>query len=244
MLFLLILAQPAAAQQESELALRLSRDFGYSSGTGRIQGTFSMKVTGPEDLTRVVFYIDEQTLGETTQAPFQLRFTTDSYPTGMHSLYAVGFTASGSELRSNVIRAEFVSAEEGWQEGLRIATPILVITFGVVVLSFVFSFISIGKRKNPLPGAQRKYGLAGGAICPKCSRPFSLNFMAPNLLVGKFDRCPFCGKWGMMRSRPLSELRAAEAAELQASQDSSPRPAASQEDKLRKELDDSRYQDL
>ena len=50
---------PAQAQNnEDELLLSLSRDFGYSSGTGRIQGTFSMKASGPEDLERVVFYID------------------------------------------------------------------------------------------------------------------------------------------------------------------------------------------
>ena len=203
-----------------------------------------MKVTGPEDLTRVIFYIDEQALGEATQAPFQLRFTTDSYPTGTHTLYATGFTANGSELRSNEIRAEFVSAEQGWQEAMRMVGPLLIVVFGVMILSVVLSLVSGGRRKNLPPGTQRKYGLAGGTICPKCNRPFSLNILAPNLLVGKFDRCPFCGKWGMMRSRPLAELRAAEAAELQASQDQSPLPAASQEEKLHKELDDSRYQDL
>ena len=54
-LFILpFLASPTHAQTEDErLSLRLSRDFGYSSGGGDIQGTFSMKVSGPEDLERV-----------------------------------------------------------------------------------------------------------------------------------------------------------------------------------------------
>ena len=62
------------------LQLSLSRNFGYSSGTGEIQGTFSMKAAGPADLQRVVFYVDDQVIGEATAPPFSLRFVTDSYP--------------------------------------------------------------------------------------------------------------------------------------------------------------------
>ena len=58
-------------------------------------------------------------------------------------------------------------------------------------------------------------------------------------LFNKLDRCPYCGRWGFLRRRSLEELRAAEAAELDGVQGFE--PEISEEEKLRKELDDSRY---
>ncbi len=51
----LVFALPVLAQDEQRLSLRLSRDFGYSSGSGRVQGAFSMIASGPENLERVQF---------------------------------------------------------------------------------------------------------------------------------------------------------------------------------------------
>ena len=49
---------PAFAQDEDEtLTLRLSRDFGYGGG-GRIQGRFSVRASGPDNMMRVEFIID------------------------------------------------------------------------------------------------------------------------------------------------------------------------------------------
>ncbi len=236
------LAGPAAAQTEPELKLNLSRNFGFSSGTGKIQGDFSAKASGPDDLARVVFYIDDQVLGEVNQAPFNLRFNTDDYPQGLHTLYARGYTSAGRELRSNEVQAEFVSAEEGWQSAMQIMTPLLLI-LGVVLVASV-AVTLIGKRKyEHLPlGAPRNYGAAGGAICPRCQRPYPRNFLSPNMLVGKLERCPFCGKWAIVPAVPLETLRAAEQAELKDAQVEA--REESEEDRLRKDLDASRYQDL
>lgn len=235
---------PAAAQgTANEFELRLRRDFGYSSGGGQIQGTFTMRTRGPENLSRVVFYLDEQILGEVTQAPFDLRFTTDQYSQGLHTLYAVGFTSDGRELRSNEIRTQFVSAEEGWQAGLAIAGPVLGITLAAVLLSTLSIFLTSGKLKDLPPGAPRTYGLMGGAICPKCHRPFGVHFLSMNIVVGKLDRCPFCGKWSIIRRSSLEALRAAEAAELEDARNSGLASTQSEDEKLRQQLDESRYQD-
>ncbi len=40
--------------QTEELSLRLTRDFGYGGLNNDIQGLFSMKVSGPADLVKVV----------------------------------------------------------------------------------------------------------------------------------------------------------------------------------------------
>jgi hypothetical protein len=241
-IFSLACVFPAAAQQPG-LQIYLSRKFGYSSGTGKVQGLFSLQATGPADLQRVVFYINDQVIGEAAQSPFKIEFRTDSYPLGVHTLSAVGYTPGGQALRSNEIKVQFVTAQEGWQAGLRIAGPLLAITLGLVALSFLASFASAGKLKNLPLGAPRSYGVAGGSICPRCGRPFSRHVMSPNMVVGKLERCPFCGKWSIVAAVPLAQLRAAEAAELKESGASLEPALAGSEEELRRALEDSRYRE-
>jgi hypothetical protein len=240
---LAILARPAAAQEQSELKLRMSRDFGYSNGMGDVQGTFTLKASGPNNLARVVFMIDGQTMGEVTQAPFNLSFNTSSYSNGMHSLLAAGTTTDGLELRSNEIRANFVSAEEGWQSGMKIVVPLLAIILGITVLGMGSMLFTSKKLLDLPPGTPRKYGASGGTICPRCKRPYALHLISLNMVTGKLEHCPFCGKWAVVRTKSMDELRAAEAAELQDAQKGELSVEESAEDKLRKELEDSRFQD-
>jgi hypothetical protein len=89
------------------------------------------------------------------------------------------------------------------------------------------------------PGTPRQYTL-GGAICPKCKRPFAFHIFGLRLLVARLDRCSYCGKWSLVRWTSLDELRAAEQAEAQSAQAQVPETSA--EEKLKTELDDSKYQ--
>ena len=240
-----IIVFPTWAQSNGELTLSLRRNFGYSSGTGKIQGTFSMKVAGPEGIDRVAFLIDDEVIGDVDTPPFELRFQTGDYDLGVHTLTAIGFTQDGSELFSNQIRVEFVSAEEGWKSALIILIPILAIVFGGILFSYIISTFVGRRSKSDTPlGAPRNYGLWGGAICPKCGRPFGRHIWGLNLGAGKFDRCPHCGKWSLVQRAFPEELRAAEVAELEMIGDRDQAPVISEEEKLRKELDDSRYRDL
>jgi len=80
---LLLLGNQTSAvftQEQEELTLSMSRDFGYSSGTGDIQGTFSMKASGPDTLVRVEFFIDDTLIAEDNEAPYKVQFVTDNYP--------------------------------------------------------------------------------------------------------------------------------------------------------------------
>ena len=168
--FASLFAFTTAFAQTEGLILRLSRDFGYGGFNNDIQGLFSMKVTGPADLVRVVFYIDSTAIGEVTQAPFNLQFNTDNYPLGQHKLSAVGYSTSGQEYSSNVIIVNFVPASSS----TKVILPILVVVFGAILLSFIIPIgDGKGKTQNLPLGAERKYGLGGG-ICPKCHRPFAL----------------------------------------------------------------------
>ena len=243
----LLLAPPAALAQGDapDLTIYLRRDFGYSSGSGRIQGTFSIRAEGPAELQRVVYYIDEQVLGESSEAPFALRFSTDSYPPGIHTLSAIGYSASGKEgIGSNTIRADFLSGEQAQQETMRILVPVLGIVFGAIALGMLMTFMGARKTANLPPGTPRSYGMAGGTICPRCQRPYSRNMFSPNMLVGKLERCPFCGKWAIVRAMPIEMLRTAEEAELERARQEGKAPPEDEEETLRKELDDSRYQNM
>ncbi len=239
----LIIALPVQAQ-EPALRIRLARDFGYSSGTGRIQGNFSLRADAPENLVRVTYYLDGDVLGVVTEAPFRLRFRTDDYPLGVHEIHAVGETAQGERLESNVIRVEFVSAEEGWEAAARITLPLVALVFLAMGISFAVTFIQRKKQPTLPPGTPRNYGIAGGAICPKCHRPFARHIWSPNMLTGKLERCPHCGKWSVVRAEPMDRLREAEQKELEAAQAEELPSELNDQESLRKELDASRYEEL
>ena len=245
MILALAAYQPVLAQETNELNLRLSRDWGYSSGSGKIQGLFTLTASSPENLERVVFYIDDQIIGEATESPFRYQFDTDNYPLGVHTIMATGVTSDGREVISNQYRQEFVTAEVGWQTAAKIALPLLGIVFGIMLLTYLVpALFGRGKRQALAPGTSRNYGVLGGAVCPKCSRPFALHAYGLNLITGKYDRCPYCGKWSMVRHTPIEVLRAAEAAELVNAQGMPAITDASNEEELRKQLDDSRFRDL
>lgn len=227
--------------QSDELSISFSRDFGYSSGGGDIQGLFSIKVGGPDTLTKVSFYIDDIMIGEDAEAPFKLQFNTDNFSLGEHDVYAVGTMSDGSELKTNVVRANFVSASEGTQAAVRILVPVLGLVVVAVLLAAVVPIIT-GRKTIPLePGTPRTYTM-GGAICPKCQRPFAIHLYGLNLGLGKFDRCPYCGKWSVVRRTSLQNLRAAEEAELARAQETGQVPGMSEEEKLKKQLEDSKFQ--
>jgi hypothetical protein len=239
MLVSLFITAVAFAQTE-ELTLRLSRDFGYGGFNNDIQGLFSMKVTGPADLVKVVYYIDATSIGEVTQVPFNLQFNTDNFPLGLHQLYVAGFSASGQQYRSNLIMSNFVPASQGNKAALQIVIPLLVIIFGAILLAFIVPLVT-GRAKtlNLALGAERKYGIGGG-ICPKCHRPFAIPLLSMNMGFSKLARCPYCGKWSGVRIQTLAKLREAEQAELEWGR--SQVQEESEEEILRKEIDESKYQ--
>lgn len=241
----LALSLPAWAAAQTpvpdELVLYVRRTFGYGGGS-QIQGSFRFEIQGPADLTQVTYRIDDTVISTTTQSPFRVDFQTDDYPLGQHTLTAEGLTAGGRTLTAAPRRYEFVSAGAGTQAAIQLIVPLLGGVLGVMALTFVISMLPtwLGRRQ-PLPaGAPRDYGLLGGAICPRCGRPFPRHLWGINVsFAGKFDRCDHCGKWSLVRRASPEALQAAEAAELAAN----PRQAPPADASLRKEIDDSRYVD-
>jgi hypothetical protein len=236
---------PVRAQVVEELEFSVSRDFGSSDGTGNIQGTFSMKVTGPSNLVKVQFYIDNTVIAEDTEPPFKVQFVTDDYAPGKHTMHAIGYMGDGSELRTRAMTFNYMTAEESRQRGLLFAVPIFALVLIWVLFSRVVPTLSRGRMKGDLlPPGGTNYGVIGGTICPRCAHPFALNLFSPNLLVGKLVCCPNCGKWFIGRRASIDDLRIAEEAAWAQAHGVPQVSEKKDEGKIRKVLDDSRYQGM
>ena len=236
----LVIISAASAQGEG-LTLGLSKDFGSDGFNGDIQGTFTVKASGPANLERVQFFLDDTLLGEDTEAPFAIQFVTDNYPIGAHVFTAVGFIADGKQIGSKTISAVFMSKKEASAVSLKMVVPILAVVFCAMAISTITSMVNVRKGKKLPAGAARNYSFGGG-ICPKCTRPFGFQLLGIHMFGRKLTPCPHCGKWSVVKRATMSELHAAELAELHT--EKAQIHDASDEEKTNKELDDSRYQNL
>jgi len=139
-------ATPTWGRQQEELSLAIRRDFGFRSGD-RIQGRFTLEASGPADLARVEFLLDEAAMGAAGSAPFRFSFSTGDFALGLHSLQAVGTTSSGMSVRSPVRSVQFVSADEGWAAGVGIAAPLGIGVAAVVALGVLLpGLVGRGRR--------------------------------------------------------------------------------------------------
>ncbi|MEJ2748751.1 MAG: Ig-like domain-containing protein, partial [Anaerolineae bacterium] len=166
------------AQEEPALRLSLRKDFGYSLG-GSIQGTFSYRVSGPDDLARVVFLMDGESIGEDDAAPFRLQFSTGSYDLGSHTMSAVGYTSDGRTLQSNAVQRQFTSKQNSSQLEFWIIGSILLLVIGGRLISSRIA--NRGGRQADQPAVT---GPFGGTICPKCGRPFAMHIWGLNVVAG------------------------------------------------------------
>jgi hypothetical protein len=162
----------------------------------------------------------------------------------VHTLNATGRTTDGRLLESNAITGNFVAAGEGLEAAGRIAVLVIGAMVAVfAVASLVMWLVTRGRPPLPM-GAPRHYGLHGGTICPHCHRPYSMHFFALNLLVGRLDRCPHCGRWRLVRRVSPAELEAAERAELGQAVAEVEIQALTEEERLRRSLEDSRFDNV
>jgi hypothetical protein len=236
-----LLTVTAVYAQSETLRLSISRDWGSEAFNGDIQGLFSMHASGPENLTKVEFYIDATKIGEDTQAAFALQFNTDDYGIGMHALYALGTTSNGQQLRSNEITSNFVTAQSAGKSLFPILGVVLLAFLGSVFVPFL---VTRGKHTNLPLGAERNYGIRGGSICPKCHRPFALPSFSAHVGFFRLVVCPYCGKLNLAQAQPIEKLREAERAELEQAQADQTTIVKTEEEMLKKELDNTKYHGL
>lgn len=225
-----------AQGEEPALTLRLDRNFGYG-GFGKIQGRFTLEVSGSDQLSSVEFFIDEELMGTVEQPPFKYRFHTGDYSPGRHTFSALGHTQDGSVLKSNPISKVLLSSEDAWAETQQMLVPILILVGVFTLIGLAVPLLFKGGKKFQVG----KYGPAGGAVCPRCALPFSRHYLAPNLVVGKLERCPHCGKWSIVPRASASSLQQAETRyQPEKTQIAVDVPS---EEKLKELLEESRFED-
>ncbi len=234
LVWMAVVIRPVRAQDE-ELNLRLTRDWGYGGFDGRIQGRFSLHASGPDNLVEVRFLIDGSVVHVARDAPFRYQFETGAYGPGPHRLTAIGVLSNGVEMQGSTFQRTFITAEEARQEIRGLLLPLLAVVVGFAV---VFTLVPavLGRGREHRPG---QYGMAGGAVCPRCRLPYSRRLLAPNLFIGKLERCPHCGKWSLVgRASPAAlqaaEARLAEEGELESSPES-------EAERLKRMIDESKY---
>ena len=236
---LLVPLGSAHAQTEKPYRVSLRRDFGYGSGMD-IQGRMTLSLKGDESLvSRVTFLLDGEELVSKEDAPFSFSFTTDDYPSGVHQLSARVETTDGKTFTTDALTYNFLSKEAANKSTVGIIIPLLGLVAGIALLSWLIQYL--GSRKKPNSGVQAYLGFYGGAVCSKCGRPFARSLLGMNVVAGRLERCPHCGKWSLTRRASLAELEAAEAAERASVVvgEAPAEPRSQMEDML----DDSKYYD-
>lgn len=234
--FALTLPFSASAQDEG-LEVDFTRDWGYGGFAGEIQGRFSLRVSGPDNLVEVRFFIDENRMATITEPPFNYQFETDTFPPGSHTLTVIGILADGTELAGPEYTRVFLSAEDANKATYQLIVPLLVVVGGITLFATIIPLVMSRKGQYKF----KQYGLAGGAVCKRCQLPFSRNMFSPNMLFGKLERCPHCGKWAIVPAATPQALAEAEGRYTDGENNVALNTNA-QAEKLKKALDDTRYE--
>jgi hypothetical protein len=200
-----------------------------------MQGTFSIIVNSREDLNRVVYILDDNVIGETLSSPHRFSFETKDYPAGSHKLEVIGYTTDGQEIQSNTIVRQFVPGNS--------VTIIVVVIVGFVILARLVSYLLTKKSSDS--GRIGSYGFLGGGICPNCERPFSIHWWSLRLGFARYDRCPHCGKWHLVKRASSERLAEAERRgdKSHTTNDDSLEDQQKDEYEYKKLIDESRYED-
>ncbi len=231
-------AQKGWAQEADDgLKLSIRKNFGYKAGS-RIQGSFSLEAHGPDDVVHVLFFIDENIVDEVGSAPFKIAFSTSRYTLGDHCISATAELANGERLASERVCYTFLGADAVKSEVTGFVAPLVIGLVALTLGGTLVTSLLTGRKGGFKLGA---YSVAGGSVCPRCALPYSRHFISPNLIVGKLERCPHCGKWAIVRRATTIELEQAEEryrgyhGEVQ-------QPVEDEVARLRKQIEDTRYE--
>lgn len=218
------------AQGSSQFGLRLRRDWGYGSGAD-IQGRVTLSLTGDTGaVSKVVFSIDDAVIADLSEAPFSFSFSTDDYPSGLRRMSAEVFTSDGASQEATPITYNFLSKEQANSA----STNVIVLAVVVILVSIGLSVFISSRNKG---SETTNGGINGLAVCQRCGKTFPRSILGLNVVVGKFERCPHCGKWQLTRRASPLEIQLADSCNKPKT-DSLPETKAEKD-----ELEDSKFID-
>lgn len=224
------------AQGESSWTISLRRNWGYGAGSN-IQGSMTLSISGDlVSVTRVEYFIDDQLLSDQNEAPFSFSFNTDNYEEGVHELHARVYTKNGEVISVGPSIYNFLSSADAMKTTFRLIGVILGITLLGMAISY---FISSRSRSS----GERGVGPLGLAVCKRCGQTFPRSIFGINLVAGKFERCPHCGKWQLTRRASEAEIEQAER-KLHPVDVSNEHTHETESQPVKDALDDSRFIDM
>jgi uncharacterized C2H2 Zn-finger protein len=194
------------------ISLSLTRTNGYSWGND-INGHFSLSAHVSSDVVRVEFYLDDALQFTATGSSFSWAFDTNDYPLGQHNITAVAYDSAGQQASSSVLSKNFVEMPVSFYF-------ILILVVGVaVVISVVAVFYA---RKK-----------SGFTKCPNCGYVFRRQYGWIHLGTVYRNICPKCGKgfWAKSYDGPIDN-----------NEESSSRDTLSEEERLKRDIEDSKYE--
>jgi len=220
-----------AQTEEAQWQLRLRRDWGYGMGSD-IQGQLTLSLQGDtSQVEQVTFYFNGVKAFEQTEAPFRFSFNTNQFPAVINTMRADVLTRDGKLYTTLPLSYNFLSSKDANKNTGLLVGGIIGVALLITALSFVIT--SRGQGKDGKTG-----GMFGLAICKECGQTFPRSIFGMNIVVGKYERCPHCGKWQV--TVPASEAEIAEA-----NWASQPEPVSiSESSHERDELEESRFIDL
>jgi hypothetical protein len=143
-------------------------------------------------------------------------------------------------LDSNTLTRVFLTPAEANSSVVALLLPLLIIIVVAGVLSVVLPGLFFRGQSARVPV---DYGIAGGAVCRRCNLPYPRHPWAPNMVTGKLERCPHCGKWGTARRAAPAELALAEVRLMGKDSDTGASARSeSEEEGLRHQIEESRYE--
>lgn len=230
-LALVFVFSEAQAQTESPWTLKLTRNFGYGAGSD-IQGNMTLHLGGDlSSVVRVVYYMDDEVMAEVSQEPFRLAFSTGDYQPGVHQMRAEVSSVNGTLTPVGPIVYNFLSAADSAKK----AASVLVAIIGISLAAMGVSWFISSRQKG---GTATTGGMHGLAVCKQCGKIFPRSFFGMNIVVGKFEPCPHCGKWQITRRASPLEIE-------WANEDTRPEEPQEVTEKPEKdELDDSKFIDV
>lgn len=115
----------------------------------------------------------------------------------------------------------------------------------ILVVIGVIVFRVIPNLKSNADGEFKvgDYGALGGIVCPNCDLPYAKKLGSINLGIGSLNRCPHCQKWRVARRASPNALAEAEARMGGQESAGEKKPEMSEEEKLRRDLDSSRFEE-
>jgi uncharacterized C2H2 Zn-finger protein len=197
---------------EPTISLSINR-IGPGANIGSdMNGMFTVSAQVSSDVARVEFYLNGTLQANDTTAPFSWTADSNDYPLGSYNITGVAFDSTGHQ-------AVYSFNENFIEMPMWTIIPLIVLLI-VIFLGLPIFYIWYSRKGYDT------------TKCPKCGYDYAQKILFVHIGPSNLKRCPNCGKF-FFRGKPYNPSD---------NDDSPPPDSPSDEDRLRKDIDKSKYE--